>query len=51
MAGFFVLIPAAIEAGLGELGKHGSMIHRQFGANFGLARVLTDLDSHRRRSR
>jgi hypothetical protein len=25
MAGSFVLIPAAIEAGLGELGKHGSL--------------------------
>ncbi len=44
MAGSFVLIPAAIEAGLGELGKHGSMIHRQFGANFRLACVLTDAD-------
>ena len=43
MAGAFLLIPAAIEAGLGELGKHGSMIHRQFGANFRLACVLTDL--------
>jgi epoxyqueuosine reductase len=43
MAGSFVLIPAAIEAGLGELGKHGSMIHRRFGANFRLACVLTDL--------
>ena len=43
MAGSFVLIPAAIEAGLGELGKHGSMIHRDFGANFRLACVLTDV--------
>lgn len=42
MAGAFLLIPAAIEAGLGELGKHGSMIHRKFGANFRLACVLTD---------
>jgi epoxyqueuosine reductase len=42
MAGSFVLIPAAIEAGLGELGKHGSMIHRTLGANFRLACVLTD---------
>ncbi len=43
MAGSFLLIPAAIEAGLGELGKHGSMIHPRFGANFRLACVLTDL--------
>ncbi len=42
MAGSFLLIPPAIEAGLGELGKHGSMIHRKFGANFRLACVLTD---------
>ena len=42
MAGSFVLIPAAIEAGLGELGKHGSMIHPKFGANFRLACVLTN---------
>ena len=38
-----LLIPAAIEAGLGELGKHGSMIHRDFGASFRLAVVLTDM--------
>jgi epoxyqueuosine reductase QueG len=42
MAGSFVLIPAAIEAGLGELGKHGSMIHRKLGSNFRLAAVLTN---------
>ena len=42
MAGSFLLIPAAIEAGLGELGKHGSMIHRRFGSNFRLAAVLTN---------
>jgi len=42
MAGSFLLIPAAIDAGLGELGKHGSMLHRKFGANFRLACVLTD---------
>lgn len=38
-----LMIPAAIEAGLGELGKHGSMIHRRLGANFRLSMVLTDL--------
>lgn len=43
MAGPFTLIPAAIEAGLGELGKHGSLIHRELGANFRLACVLTDV--------
>ncbi len=42
MAGSFLLIPAAIEAGLGELGKHGSMIHRKLGSNFRLACVLTN---------
>lgn len=38
-----LMIPPAIEAGLGELGKHGSMLHRKFGANFRLSMVLTDL--------
>ena len=38
-----LMIPAAIEAGLGELGKHGSMIHRKLGANFRLSMTLTDL--------
>lgn len=42
MAGSFILIPAAIAAGLGELGKHGSMIHPRLGSNFRLACVLTD---------
>jgi epoxyqueuosine reductase len=43
MAGSFLLIPAAVEAGLGELGKHGSMIHRSMGASFRLACVLVDV--------
>ena len=43
MAGSFVLIPGAIEAGLGELGKHGSLIHKELGANFRLASVLTNV--------
>ncbi len=43
MAGSVVLIPAAIAAGLGELGKHGSLIHRTLGSNFRLACVLTDV--------
>jgi Pyruvate/2-oxoacid:ferredoxin oxidoreductase delta subunit len=36
-------IPLAINAGLGELGKHGSLINRELGSNFRLATVLTDL--------
>ena len=36
-------IPLAIKAGLGQLGKHGSMISKEFGSNFRLAAVLTDL--------
>jgi epoxyqueuosine reductase len=43
MSGPMAMIPAAIEAGLGELGKHGSLIHRQLGSNFRLAMVVTDL--------
>jgi epoxyqueuosine reductase QueG len=38
-----LLAPAAIAAGLGELGKHGSIINRQLGSNFRLAVVLPDL--------
>ena len=37
------LIPAAIAAGLGELGKHGSLINRQLGSCFRLAYVLTEV--------
>lgn len=37
------MIPAAIAAGLGELGKHGSMINRQYGSSFRLSAVSTDL--------
>ena len=36
-------IPLALSAGLGELGKHGSVISKDFGSNFRLAAVLTDL--------
>ena len=36
-------IPLAVRAGLGQLGKHGSMISREHGSNFRLAAVLTDL--------
>lgn len=36
-------LPIAIDAGLGQLGKHGSLITRDFGSNVRLATVLTDL--------
>jgi epoxyqueuosine reductase len=36
-------IPIAIKAGLGQLGKHGSMITAEHGSNVRLATVLTDL--------
>ncbi len=38
-----LLIPLAIRAGLGQLGKHGSLISRAYGSNFRLVAVLTDL--------
>lgn len=37
------MIPAAIEAGLGELGKHGSMINREYGSSFRLSAITTDM--------
>ena len=42
-AGALALIPPAIAAGLGELGKHGSLISRHFGAGVRLAGVTTDM--------
>jgi epoxyqueuosine reductase len=42
-ANALVLIPPAIAAGLGELGKHGSIISRHFGSGVRLAAVTTDL--------
>jgi epoxyqueuosine reductase QueG len=36
-------IPVALRAGLGQLGKHGSMISREYGSNFRLVAVATDL--------
>jgi len=38
-----LLIPPAIASGLGELGKHGSLISRQFGSGVRLAGVTTDM--------
>ncbi|MDP6952088.1 MAG: reductive dehalogenase domain-containing protein [Alphaproteobacteria bacterium] len=43
MAGALNMIPAAIEAGLGQLGKHGSLINRTYGSGFRLSAVATDL--------
>ena len=42
-AGALVLIPPAIASGMGELGKHGSLISRRFGAGVRLAGVTTDM--------
>lgn len=42
-SGSFLMIPHAIECGFGELGKHGSIINREYGSSFRLAAVLTDL--------
>lgn len=36
-------IPVAVEAGLGTLGKHGSMISKEYGSNIRLATILTDI--------
>jgi epoxyqueuosine reductase len=38
-----LMIPAAIAAGLGELGKHGSLINRTHGSSFRLSAVTTDM--------
>ena len=37
------MIPPALAAGLGELGKHGSIINRAYGSSFRLAAVTTNL--------
>ncbi len=37
------LIPAALAAGLGELGKHGSVLNRKLGSCFRLAAVMVNL--------
>lgn len=36
-------IPMAIEAGLGEYGRHGLLINQEFGPNIRIAKVYTDL--------
>lgn len=43
MADALLLIPPAIAAGLGELGKHGSLISPRFGSGVRLAGVTTDM--------
>jgi len=43
MAGQLLLIPPAIECGFGELGKHGSIINKEYGSSFRLAAVLTNI--------
>jgi len=42
MASRLAMIPAAIQAGFGELGKHGSLINPEFGSSFCLSAVLTN---------
>ena len=39
----YLHIPIAISAGLGQLGKHGSLICKEYGSNVRLTTVLTDL--------
>ncbi len=43
MADALNMVPAAIQAGFGELGKHGSLINRRFGSGFRLSAVATDM--------
>jgi ferredoxin len=43
MAGPLLMIPPAVECGFGELGKHGSIINKEYGSSFRLAAVLTDV--------
>ncbi|NNC80576.1 MAG: 4Fe-4S dicluster domain-containing protein [Acidimicrobiales bacterium] len=38
-----IQIPAAIEAGLGQLGKHGSMISKELGSMYRLGAIVTNL--------
>jgi epoxyqueuosine reductase len=42
-SGEMLLIPAAVSAGLGELGKHGSLINKEHGSIIRLSCVRTDL--------
>ena len=42
-ASALIMIPAAIAAGIGQLGKHGSMINRTYGSSFRLSAVSTTM--------
>ena len=42
-SGQMLLLPAAIECGFGELGKHGSLINRELGSLIRLSAVRTNL--------
>lgn len=42
-SGDLLHIPIGIDCGFGELGKHGSLISKEFGSNFRLGTVVTDL--------
>ncbi len=42
-AGKLLMIPPAIECGFGELGRHGSIINKEYGSSFRLSAVLTDV--------
>ena len=42
-SGDILQIPGAIAAGLAQLGKHGSLISKEFGSSFRLASLTTDL--------
>jgi epoxyqueuosine reductase len=43
MAGPMLMIPPAVECGFGELGKHGSIINKEYGSSFRLSCVLTNV--------
>ncbi|AFL98536.1 reductive dehalogenase [Desulfitobacterium dehalogenans ATCC 51507] len=36
-------VPIAIDAGLGELGRHGLLVHPEYGSSVRISKVLTDL--------
>ena len=42
-ASALLMIPPAVAAGFGELGKHGSMINRHYGSSFRLSAVTTEM--------
>ena len=43
LAGPLLMIPPALECGFGVLGKHGSIISKEYGSSFRLACVLTNV--------